>query len=309
MRFDLSVFHKNHNNTMERLTRTDSNHIICGRGNRKYNCEGNKVFRRIIERHLSHYINATRSKKSELIKRVTEELQNLGMIFMAITNDGVTLEELSPIQARKKVAHRFRDTVRTAKQFDTSGMSHQTTDRTFSYQQVSEKNIPLSIDCPILHISESMSVKRIMLMSESLDKDQMEQATQLTLSLAEHLHSQSENELDATEKSEAVVRLVSSTDAVFQEAMLTYLHPARSVLYPETKFSLSSEKNTERLPSQNETSVQQEVIADDIIDVLDVFDVFDIFDTHDTSDYLDDYDAFDDLSLLLSNTDNMIEVY
>jgi hypothetical protein len=94
-------------------------YIVCGRGKWSYNCEGNKVFRRSIERHLNSYINfETRAKKSDLILRVTEELRSLGIIFIIIADGGITLKELSPSEARNKVAHRFRDAAKNAKQVE-----------------------------------------------------------------------------------------------------------------------------------------------------------------------------------------------
>jgi hypothetical protein len=60
----------------------------------------------------------TCAKKSDLILRATKELRSVGMIFMIITDDGVMLKELSPSEAREKVAHRFRDASRTAKKVE-----------------------------------------------------------------------------------------------------------------------------------------------------------------------------------------------
>jgi hypothetical protein len=94
-----------------------TNYIICGRGQCKYDCEGNKVFRRSVAKHVNSYISfETRAKKSSLIQGVVEELRSLGMVFMIISDDGISMKELSPAEVRRKVGHRFRDAVRAVKQ-------------------------------------------------------------------------------------------------------------------------------------------------------------------------------------------------
>jgi hypothetical protein len=288
--------------------RASSKYIVCGRGQCKYNCEGNKVFRLIIARHLKDYMMfATRSKKSELIKRVTEELRNLGMIFMATTGNGMTLEELSPGEARKKVAHRFRDAARAAKQFDTHDM-YSATGKTSFCHQASENNRLLSIDPPLLRNPESMNVERIMLIPESSETEDIQQTIRLTQSMMKNLHSPTESESEGIRKSTVAFDSDSrqSTDNISQKAMFTRRHTEIPVRHPEILFSLTSDENIEDIPSNNETYLQRENAADDFFDV---FDVMDIFDIDDMSNNFDGCEAYNALSLLLGNTRNMLESY
>jgi hypothetical protein len=254
---------------MERHTTVDSNHILCGRGNSIYNSEGNKIFRRIIERHLCNYINSTRSKKTELIKRVSEELQNLGMIFMAVNDEGEQLQELPTSEARKKVAHRFRDAVRTVKHDD-------------------------------------MNMKRIMMKlekSEALEYEDSENTENFSSSMAEHFHSHTQNHSAVIRKHEAAFCPVSSTDSIPEETMITWRHTETPVLHPETRSSVFPVENTEDILPQCQTFSQHEVITDDI------FDVFEILDAHDPFPDFDYWDEIGDVSLLLSGMENLIEAY
>jgi hypothetical protein len=210
---------------IERYIAVASNHILCGRGNCKYNCEGNKVFRRIIHNHLSLYIRSTRSKKTQLIKRVTEELRILGMIFMTVSDDGETLEELSLSEARKKVAHRFRDAVRTANHFDTDKMRKDfTTEITSAYQQASGEDHSLSIDCTIISNSESMNMKGTVAMSKDLENEEMRQKANFTSSLAEELELQTEIKSDVSWGAQVVFHAVSPTDLISEETMFLWQH-------------------------------------------------------------------------------------
>ena len=159
---------------LDEHTRTTAKYIICGRGQCNYNCEGNKVFRRSVEMHLKSYMNfTTRAKKSDLILRVAEELRNLGMTFMAISDDGITLKELSIAEARKKLAHRFRDAARSAKQLEAiPEVTKCLTSEPMAFQhQAYRRNLSLSLKSPCLQKEESTKLKQTLLLSDSLKKE------------------------------------------------------------------------------------------------------------------------------------------
>jgi hypothetical protein len=98
-------------------SKLSNKYIICGRGQCNYNSEGNKVFRKLVATHLKSYMTklATRKIKSSIIRSVTNQLISSGMIFLTLAIDGITLVEISSTEARKKVAHRFRDAARESK--------------------------------------------------------------------------------------------------------------------------------------------------------------------------------------------------
>lgn len=100
---------------MNLLSTFNDNHIVCGRGQQKYNSKGNKTLRNLVANHLSIYIddNTSRSAKSKLVDKATKEIFRMGMTFVKMDEDDKDCwVTLSFAQARTKVAHRFRDAAR-----------------------------------------------------------------------------------------------------------------------------------------------------------------------------------------------------
>ena len=95
----------------------DSKHIVCGRGQRNYNNEGNLIFRRVVERRLAHYMDKTtrRAAKTKLVDETTRKLFEMNMVFVTRTSDNRDWVKLSNRKARTKVAHLFRDASRQAR--------------------------------------------------------------------------------------------------------------------------------------------------------------------------------------------------
>ena len=92
----------------------DDKHIVCGRGQRNYNNEGNRICRRLVERRLAQYMDQTtgRTAKTKLVDETTRKLFKMNMIFVTRTNDKRGWVRLSNGKARTKVAHLFRDASR-----------------------------------------------------------------------------------------------------------------------------------------------------------------------------------------------------
>ena len=99
---------------MIKVSRFDNKYIICGRGQQKYNSDGNKILRKVVASNLAIYNDKStaRNAKSKLVDKVTAQIFNMGMAFVKMTKDGDIWEELSYEDARNKVAHRFRDAAR-----------------------------------------------------------------------------------------------------------------------------------------------------------------------------------------------------
>jgi len=93
------------------MAETNPNHIICGRGPRCYNHEGNMKFRDIIEKNVLLYRKSTKSKKSKIIDAVLDEIKGKDMKFVE-DNNREKAKELSIDESRKKISHRFRDFTR-----------------------------------------------------------------------------------------------------------------------------------------------------------------------------------------------------
>ena len=243
-------------------------YIVCGRGRCRYNCEGNKVFRRLVATNLASYIHfATRAKKSDLIQRVIDDLRNLGMIFVSATDDGITFEELAPEEARKKVAHRFRDAARRAKSCE--------------YQATDTKKISLSIDVHFLQNQESKKVKKIMFISESFEKEEMQHSAQVFQTTAENLQSPTGHELQPIGKPEDISHTIKIKNIVSQKDLITSTYLERDVLDPVNICSMFYDGKAESLPSMYETLGQQEYM---------VRDLFDIVHTSPYADYAEDSD-------------------
>ena len=94
----------------------DNMHILCGRGQQKYNCSGNKVLRQLVASHLQQYMtkSSLRTAKTKIVDTVTTKLFDMGMVFIAMKDGGGghCWTTLNYADARKKVAHRFRDAAR-----------------------------------------------------------------------------------------------------------------------------------------------------------------------------------------------------
>ena len=95
------------------------------------------------------------------------------MTFMVINDDGITLKELSPVEARKKVAHRFRDAARTAKQVDAIPKlrKYLRSEPTAFQRQAYRKNLSLSFDGPCLQVQGRTELKQTLLLSAPLNKE------------------------------------------------------------------------------------------------------------------------------------------
>ncbi|KAI2500465.1 hypothetical protein MHU86_14010 [Fragilaria crotonensis] len=97
----------------------NNKHIVCGRGQRNYNNEGNRICRRVVERRLAQYMDKAtgRTAKTKLVDATTRELFKMNMVFVTRTSDGSDWVRLSNGKARTKVAHLFRDASRQARRY------------------------------------------------------------------------------------------------------------------------------------------------------------------------------------------------
>jgi hypothetical protein len=253
-------------------TRDITSYIICGRGKSSYNCEGNKVFRQSVGKHMKSYMTfQTRAKKSHLILRVAEELRNLGMIFMAISDDGITLKELSPAEARKKVAHRFRDAARATKRLEaiSEGRRCLRTDQITYKHQGKQNNAYFTVGSPCLQDQESTNLMKSFLLSDSLKREEGQHSTQSDLTRTLRFLT----ELESEDHSQKVLAM-----------------SAQRVHDPITFFPLSHECR-ENMPLQYDKIRKREAIFSDLIALID---------TSPNTDYGED---FDDLSMLLTDCD------
>jgi len=280
-------------------SRAITKYIICGRGKCNYNCEGNTVFRQRVAKYLKSYMNlTTRAMKSDLILHVSEELQNLGMTFMTINDDGITLKELSPVEARKKVAHRFRDAARTAKQLEAIPEVTKclTTEPTTFQRQAYRRNLSLLLSSPCLQDEESTKLKQTLLLSDSLKKEESNHSTRSTQPRTMHFLSQTKDDFLTVRRSEVVCRSVKVADTHSQESLLQPTHTERKSDDPKILFSLSSHDCTERMTLQHEIFRKRKSIFSDLIELIDA---------SPNTDYGED---FDDLSMLLTNCDDLFSI-
>jgi hypothetical protein len=245
--------------------------IICGRGQSKYNCEGNIVFRRIIATHLDDYMtDATRAKKSSIIKCVVEELRNLGMIFMAIEEDGISMRELSSGEAREKVAHRFRDATRMVKKLGSREKGEYPTIKQTSFDRHPNKmNLSPSIHSPVIQHPNSMDVTRHILISESFESEDMYQEKQHTDTTADSFQFHSKNNFEGFKEYDIAPCPVKSTDFISQESMFIWNYPELSPLHSGSLLSMSSDDDTECQSFENETSPEIEDMFNDFLGVFD----------------------------------------
>jgi len=95
---------------MRIMNNVDSKYILCGRGPRNYNHEGNVKFRRLIEKNAQVYTESSKGKKTKLVSRLIEQIRNCDMKFME-SKEGVW-QELTHRESRNKIGHRFRDILR-----------------------------------------------------------------------------------------------------------------------------------------------------------------------------------------------------
>ncbi|KAI2500466.1 hypothetical protein MHU86_14011 [Fragilaria crotonensis] len=97
----------------------NNKHIVCGRGQRNYNNEGNRICRRVVERRLAQYMDEAtgRGAKTRLVDATTRKLFRMNMVFVTRTSDDSDWVRLSKGKARTKVAHLFRDASRQARRY------------------------------------------------------------------------------------------------------------------------------------------------------------------------------------------------
>jgi hypothetical protein len=106
------------NDRVRNMNLKGKNYIICGRGQNKYNGDGNKRLRRLVASLLHIYMDTktNRTAKSELVNGVTEQLIAMGMKFVKLSgvigSKDYGWVELPYVEARNKIAHRFRDAAR-----------------------------------------------------------------------------------------------------------------------------------------------------------------------------------------------------
>jgi hypothetical protein len=95
----------------------DINHIVCGRGQSNYNNEGNRIYRQVVASRLSSYMDkcTRRRAKTMLVNETTQKLIQMKMVFVKRSKSDRRWVTLTPDQARKKVAHLFRDGSRKAR--------------------------------------------------------------------------------------------------------------------------------------------------------------------------------------------------
>jgi hypothetical protein len=95
----------------------DWNYIVCGRGQRNYNNDGNKVARHIVATRLARYMDESsgRNDKTKLVDTTTRWLLEMNMVFVKRSDDDRTWVKLCDATARSKVGHLFRDASRQAR--------------------------------------------------------------------------------------------------------------------------------------------------------------------------------------------------
>jgi len=89
----------------------DPNYIICGRGPRNYNHEGNLKFREIIDKHVESYKNSAKRFKTMLVDDLSKVLRDYFKLRFMEFKSG-SWKELTTKEARHKISHRFRDLLR-----------------------------------------------------------------------------------------------------------------------------------------------------------------------------------------------------
>jgi hypothetical protein len=264
-------------------TRDITKYIICGRGRCNYNCLGNIVFRQSVAKHVKSYMNfKTRTKKSRLILLVIEELRNIGMTFMVISDDGITLKELSPSEARKKVAHRFRDAVRESMTQVTKGLTKEKT--TFPPEGKYHRKILQSFDNPSLKVQENAKQGQPLFLSNSLTRGEAHQSTQSTPSTTLNIKYCTNNEF----------LNVRTPEEHSQEMLLPSMYTENPIDDPEILLSLSSRNDSKSMSLQYEILKRPETILNDLIELINA---------SPNTDYGEDYD---DLSMLLTNCDDLL---
>jgi hypothetical protein len=113
----------------------DRKYIVCGRGQRNYYNEGNKVARRVVATRLARFMdeNLGRIAKTKLIDSTTWKLLRMEMVFVTIAKDNRSLVTLGNARARSKVAHLFRDaSLQTRRRKDKKSKSSRTNVLTIS---------------------------------------------------------------------------------------------------------------------------------------------------------------------------------
>ena len=95
----------------------DRNYIVCGRGQRNYNNDGNKVARHVVATRLAEYMDESseRYDKTKLVDTTTRWLLEMNMVFVKRSDDDRHWVKLCDATARSKVGHLFRDASRQAR--------------------------------------------------------------------------------------------------------------------------------------------------------------------------------------------------
>lgn len=81
--------------------------IVFGRGAPLRRHPGNIQFRKVVESYSKEYKGASKHEKTEIIRRVIEQVEEMGARFLIMEDD--TVKGASPDEIRMKVSHRFRD--------------------------------------------------------------------------------------------------------------------------------------------------------------------------------------------------------
>ena len=95
----------------------DRNYIVCGRGQRNYNNDGNKVARHVVATRLAEYMDESsgRNDKTKLVNTTTRWLLEMNMVFVKRSDDDRHWVKLCDAISRSKVGHLFRDASRQAR--------------------------------------------------------------------------------------------------------------------------------------------------------------------------------------------------
>ena len=84
--------------------------ICCGRGKGKWNSEGNRKFRDIVENHLQQYADApSKAEKSRIVEAVVSAVKEGGGRFVKKDDISGKWHPINAVETRAKVAHAIRD--------------------------------------------------------------------------------------------------------------------------------------------------------------------------------------------------------
>ena len=85
---------------------------LCGRGKDAFNNIGNRRLRLLVANNLQEYIMGTRHGKTQVIRDIVHQVQQAGGRFVKRSANGDRWHEIDTNQARDKVGHIFRDSLR-----------------------------------------------------------------------------------------------------------------------------------------------------------------------------------------------------